>query len=320
MSEDPSMAHPRRSLRGWLGTAWGRAVTLGAVLASAIGVVGIVLAVTEAAGRNDTTVESISVESEQVEDEPAARSGLPAVDGVSLDYYEGDRVHWAVPVDAPFGELLTAGGSHAGNGCTVEQVAWLEQYGIPLPVQLLRIDITNTATSGSRLVVSDIRAEGELSEPAVDVVMVSCERSIGGEPTPQYAELAIGTGEIAVYSEIEESSRDWYSDEAGEPGTPVVFDVAPGEAATLSLRYEHALDFRGRFVATVTVDGTESTLVLTPNGEDIFAPIVTIDTASLSILDMVPECWVSGTRVPGGQPLCDLARWESVLAEAMTEE
>ena len=322
MSERRSLPETRRSLPKWLGTAWGKVVAVGGALATIVGIVAIVLSVTEAVGRNDTTVGSVSVDSEVVDEAPAPRSGVAAVEGVGLEYYKvsGDYTSWAVPVDAPFGELLAAtGGEYAGNGCTVEQVAWLERYGVSLPNQRLRVALRNTATSGSSLVVSNIRAEGELSEPAVEVVDVSCSEPIRGEPIPQYAELAIGTGEVAVFSEIEEYMRDWYvgTGEAGEPGTPVVFDIAPGEAASLELHYEHALDFHGRFVATVTVDGVESTLVLTPNGEDIFAPIVTVNGVSVEIVGTELECQGWGTTVPGEQPVCDLAHWESALAEAI---
>jgi hypothetical protein len=321
MTEDATPPKPRKGIPAWLATVWGKVVTVAVVLATAIGVVGIVVAVTEAAGRNDTTVGSISVESQQVEEESAPRTGLASVDGVALDRYEGDPTTWAVPVDAPFGEFMTQTVEEADDtGCTPSQLAWLKEHGVPYGSHLLRVDLINTATSGSRLVVSDIRPEGELTAPETDVVMVSCQPGIGGEPLAQFATLALGTGEQAVFGDIQEDCITdpyycWYAGtgETGVPGTPVIFDIAPGEAAILVLRYDHAVDFRGRFVATVSVDGVESTLVLTPNGEDIYAPVITIEDVWLTSDNGVPGCLLDVT----GPNDCT-ADWASALAAAAT--
>lgn len=302
--------------QAWLGTLWGKIVTASAVLATAIGAVGIAVTVTESLGRNDTTVESLSVESEM------ERTGAAAVDGVGMSRYEGDSADWAVPVGAPFDEFFADSGEERGpTGCTPSQLAWLKGNGVPYTDNYLRVDLVNTATSGSRLMISEIRAEGELTEPDSGILLVSCRAGQGGEPLAQYARLALGTGENAVFGDILEGCEApdgycWYAGtgQVGEAGMPVVFDIAPGEAATLVLRYDHAANFSGRFVATVSVDGVESTLVLTPNGEDIYAPVVTIRSLKFVSDNGVAGCELAGSDNGRAESCTD--NWRDLLAAA----
>jgi hypothetical protein len=136
--------------------------------------------------------------------------------------------------------------------------------------------------------------------------------------------MTLGVDPVALYDDCYANYGECYF--AGgtppNPGDPVVFPVRPGETRTLNLVYDQTVDFRGRFVATVTVDGEESTIDLTPGAADILAPVVTLPRPFLRIAGAPGDTFCTADadaepivyQLDGGD--CALDVWLAILDAA----
>jgi hypothetical protein len=123
-------------------------------------------------------------------------------------------------------------------------------------------NITNSATDGAAVVVSDIRAEG--TDDVQPAVVVACPFPIGGESPLQVGLLRLGSGDVAVFDEqfLEGGGQAFEGGVYGEPGSPVLFNIAPGASSQLLLRISSPGLYTGRIVATVRDGDDESYVVL----------------------------------------------------------
>ncbi len=261
-------------------------IAAGSVAGAVIGVVSIVVPLAVAASITTASTETVEVASADggSSDEGVASASLlePVSAGLSTnalglnvdESIVSQFVEYAVPVDAPWEELWAL---QSDSNCTdPRQLEWLESHGRVIPPNFVVTSITNTATGGSEIVVSDIRAQGELTPPAIDTVTVGYYTCSGGGDDGIFASLRLGVDPVAVFDDCYGDGSCFSSDaEPPTPGEPVVFSVFPGQTRTLNLTYERTVDFVGRFVATVTVDGQTSTIDLSPDASDVVSPAVT---------------------------------------------
>lgn len=298
-----------------------RLIAIGAVAGTAIGVVSVVIPLVVTAGARTTSTETVEVQAGEV---PAAAVPAAALEpvqpglaaqalGAGIEIAQNYTV-FSVPVDAPWAELwaLQENGSCTSQG----QIAWLESHGVEVPTGSLYAYIRNTATSGAELTISEIRAQGELTPPAGDTVKVRYTQRVGGEVLGVWARLSIGVDPVAAFDECGSNVEECYAaDGTGpQPGDPVVFTLAPGEAEELHLHYDTAADFTGRLVATVTSGGETSTLDLSPGGVDIVAPFVTRSELFLNIGEAANTYCVDERRGDAGYvPECTLEQWLGML-------
>jgi hypothetical protein len=273
----------------WVGwTSRERWVAVGSAAGTVIGLLGLIVPL--AVADRGASVDSVAVDSQLGDDgglvaadaiEPVA-SGLSAsVAGLTAD--AGSYTTWAIPVDAPWAELFAlhvcevdsnGNPTARGEADTAAAGAWIERYGVPTTAHELWASVTNTAASGS-ITVSEIRPQGTLT-PAPDRVWVTkgvCG-GVGDCGTAINARIALGTDPVAVFGDppaYDYCETGGVSDIVAQPGDPVVFDVAPGEARPLYLKWTQTEDFSGRFVATVRAGGQSSTMDLSPGNAEVTA-------------------------------------------------
>ena len=311
-------------------------VALASVGGTLIGLVAIVVPVAVTASILQSSTATVEVTSQDGSDGgqglEAALPSLEAVQpglsasalGANVDFAYANGVwDYAVPVSAPWAELWAAQ-SNDDNCTTESQRAWLDTHGTMIPTPVVTSTITNTAAAGSDLIVSEIRAQGVLTPPIEDTVTVSWYACSGAGDDGIYAHLTLGVDPVALYDDCYANYGECYF--AGgtppTPGDPVVFPVRPGETRTLNLVYDQTVDFRGRFVATVTVDGQESTIDLSPDAVDVIAPVVTLTKPRLRIAATPGDTFC--TPDVDGQPIvytdgggdCTLESWLAILAAA----
>ena len=297
-----------------------RLVAVAAALGTVIGILSIVVPLAFVAVTRPTSTDTVAVATEEVdgglEAVSAGLSSRALAANVDGSRFEGLN-DFAVPVDAPWEELWALMDPAA---CTADaQLEWLNTHGTVIPAPTLTARITNTADSGSDLVVSDVRAQGELTPPPGDTVTVAYYGCIGAGDEGIYAHLTIGADPVAVYDDCyatPEESCYFGIEAAPVPGDPVVFPIRPGETRILHLTYDQVVDFRGRFVATVTADGEESTIDLTPDGADVVAPVVTRE-AFLRIAGNPADtsCTPRTGDTAAVISACTLADWQRILGD-----
>lgn len=316
----------QQETRGLLGL-WSRAslgqrlVGGGAALGTAIGIISILVPLVVVATTRTTTVDSIAVSAQGGD-----AGGLEAVDsglatsalGVSNSAWFEGIADYAVPVDAPWEELWAM---FDGNPCgeSEAQRAWLDEHGTPIPYPLVRVELSNTAAAGSDIIVSSIRAQGDLQMPPGDTVTVGINVGcLGAVDEGIYSRLQIGVDPVAVFDEcykMTEGSCYFGADPAPVAGDPVTFPIRPGQTRILHLAYTTAVDFRGRFVATLDVDGQQSTIDLSPDGADVIVPVVTRPGVVLSIAG-VPEdvsCTPRSEDANVFVRACTFEQWSAIL-------
>jgi len=295
-------------------------VAVGGVVATTIGVVSIAVPLIVASGARQSAPDTVVAEAAGAgmpeEEEtliPAVSDGLMAAAGdVSSDSVLVRSDWWAVPVDAPWDELF------ASPACVIGGAGeWISAHGTPIMPYEISTMLTNVATTGSEAVVSDIRAEGELTVPDAETVVVGVMGCSGGADEGVYAHMTLGVDPVAVWHECYDPSKGWTCAGAAEelptPGDPVRFAIQPGEATNLHLSWEQTLDFVGRFVATVTVDGESSTIDLSPGSEDLVVPWVTYPERRLYISYEASEHWCEST--PGARmTACTAEQWRQIVA------
>lgn len=278
---DPHLESSTEQPPSWWTRGRIAAVTAGGIVAVLIGVISIVVPIVAAVGDKQSSPQSVVA---QGAGEPAVDRAIPAVsDGlmaVASDVTSDSRLidsdWYAVPVDAPWHELWAL-----PPVCTsMDIVDWIAAHGTPMLPQSLDTTLRNVATSGDDAVVSNIRAEGELTVPDKETVVVGGMKCRGAGDDGVFATMVLGVDPVAVFDACYDPyGSTWscagQSTQLPQPGDPVVFSLAPGQATTLHVRWTQSLDFVGRFVADVTVDGQSQTLDLSPGSADMVVPWVT---------------------------------------------
>ena len=222
---------------------------------------------------------------------------------------------WVVPADAPWASFPIGG--EPGDYCTPEQDAWLAEHGFPSKAEM-RFTFVNTNTDGGAATVSEIRVASDETEPAV---VVECPLRKGGEIPVQTGVLDTAVDRVAVFSEdlLEGSGGGGFDDRLtyGDPGTPIVLNLQPGEQAEVLLWVWGPTLNRGGLVATVH-DGDDQYIVtiLDPAVGTTVVPIL----AGPNIVTIRPD---SGTLACAtGRPSPDEGIWTNTtpcdLATAMT--
>jgi hypothetical protein len=306
-------------------------VAAAATIGTLIGIASIVIPLVFVATTRTTSVDSVQIDTQQASGEGAglgaSGSALEVVDpglapkalGAGVDDSRVDGFEeFVISVDAPWAELWAMIDPNFPGCVTPDQMEWLRTHGTVIPPHDLTMQISNTASSGSEVTVRDIRAQGSLTPPPGDTVAVSWYTCSGAGVDGIYAHMTVGVDPVALYDACYAQYEDscyFSSGVAPTPGDPVVFGIRPGETRTLNLSYDQTVDFVGRFVATVEVDGEIATIDLSPGAADIVAPMVTRPQQHLrvsSALDGMactenrddPAVWLEG---------CTLERWLEIL-------
>ena len=183
-------------------------------------------------------------------------------------------VLWNVPVTAPFDTFPVP----SDGACGPSQLAWLEQFATQpkSDASLVTLRLSNGATSGPAVSITDVEAVGDLI-PTTPVVSLSC-RAVGGDAS-QMAVLDLRGG-VAVYSD----QREWGDQ---RPGSIVTVNLSPGEIVDLYLEiapHDHA--FKGQIVAQM-VSPIEKSMVLI---ERIELPAAPRTDFALNVTGGVLEC------------------------------
>ncbi|QNO36632.1 hypothetical protein H4J02_08975 [Protaetiibacter sp. SSC-01] len=309
-------------------------IAAGSIAGTIIGVVSIVVPLAVAASTTTSSTDTVAVTSPGASEGEGDGDGSGAAGAASAPLLEPiaggvgtnalginvDRSlasgfdEYAVPIDAPWEELWSYQQNPDSHCTDSRQLAWLQEHGTVIPPNFVTASITNTATSGSEIVVSDIRAQGQLTPPTTDTVRVGYYTCSGGGDDGIFAHLRLGVDPIAVYDDCYTIGSCFSSDPVPPvAGEPVVFGVQPGETRTLNLVYEQTIDFVGRFVATVTVGGEKSTIDLSPDAADVVSPAVTRPLPYLYIAAMAEDTRCTADRTSSSQ-VCSLADWLAVLA------
>lgn len=270
-----------------------RLIAGGSIAGTVIGVLAIVIPIAVAAADRPTAADTIAVDTQQSSsggeglapepDDDAVPDGViePIAAGLSNTILGAagtdasvSRSEWySVPIDVPWAELWATPGA-----CTPATFEWLEQHGRVMPPHDFTSYITNMAGTGSVAKVSRIRPQGELTKPPAETVLVGAMACTGAGEEGLYATMQLGVDPVAVFHPCYADAEYSCAGSAENPpvaGDPVVFDVAPGETRVLHLTWTQKMDFVGRFVATLDVDGQSSTIDLSPSGEDLSYPAVT---------------------------------------------
>lgn len=316
---DPHSGSPTGPRESWWTRGRVIAVTAGGIAATLVGALGIVLPIVVAAGEKQSAPETVVA---QGEGGAAAERLIPAVsDGlmatasdVTSDSRLADSDWYAVPVDAPWEEVWAL-----PPVCTTSDIVnWIAAHGKPILPQELNTTLQNVATSGADAVVSNIRAEGELTVPPSDTVIVGGMKCRGAGDEGVFASMVLGVDPVAVFDACYDPyGSSWscagQSTELPQPGDPVVFSLSPGQATTLHLRWTQSLDFVGRFVADVTVDGETQTLDLSPGGTDLVVPWVTYPDRRLYFGGDGPTgAWCEDAA--GRTAECTVDAWKQMIA------
>lgn len=210
--EAPAVAAPAAPKKHWWQHAW-------AIFGVAVGVVGAitgVISIVPILVRDATDPESLTVSVE-----PADSEFAPA---------------FAVPLLADWSSF-----PGATQGCSPEQLAWLEAIGTPLHERYL-VTVGNSAQEGATMSLAKFRGEGETGDPATAVVVV-CDRTGAGSGAMRAARLDPATGAGAVYAQADPSL----------PTNPLVFNLAPGESGEFALLVQSSAGFTGDLVFTASV-------------------------------------------------------------------
>ncbi|MFT4284085.1 MAG: hypothetical protein QM598_04555 [Protaetiibacter sp.] len=247
MPEDPSDSSRPRIPRKF--------IAIGGALVTVVTAATIIIPIVADANRRETSVDTLTVETNAPLGAAPASVGVELADGFNPYDQTGDGLSdiWAIPLDAvetmPFD----------GAGCTPERLAWLAENNLQDSVPPA-VTLRNDATDGSAMTVDDIRFEGDRSDEVTRVVYVQCA-GYGGDAGFQFVEVPLAGGS-AVYGE-----PPWGDSTSGlaPAGSPVVLNLSPGELVQLMLYANHD-GFTGRFsgsiVGDVTVGDTTEQVVL----------------------------------------------------------
>lgn len=225
-----------------LPSIWRKVWVLTGGLALVAGLVATVISLVQTASARPSNVSTLLLE--------MGRSGEPVLGA------------YAVPLDAPFHTIptkLDESPDFAGAYvCSKEQHDWLGRHGKPF-VRELWVSLRNTAESGS-LTVRDFRTEGHRESPATPLVPFYCDIPIGGIVAEQHAILPTDNRSSAYWGEPMDYEG---APEGNARGTPLVYDLAAGESASLTLTPEQRRNFEGVVRATVLA-GDKQTVVTIP--------------------------------------------------------
>lgn len=317
-------------IRRFLGVdAIGQRLVIAASVAGVL--VGLIaIAVPLIAGLGTRTSSASTVEVEQAGTDPAslASGDSSAIEPLQAGFgttalgaqtYIWDPVssHWAVPVEAPWGELWSLADTVVDCKLDSRIEGWLDEHGTRIRSSWLSFSITNTATDDSQVVLSDIRPQGELSLPVGDTIKVGYTDSCpsGGGDDTIYGHITIGVDPVAIYDSCYEAYENgcyFASEPRPVAGEPLVFAIRPGEFRGLAIEYDQVVNFQGRFVATVTAGGERSTIELS---NDVVATVVTRTDPYLDLTQLPNTVGCVATGGDEGQiiPGCSLDQWRSIL-------
>lgn len=181
---------------------------------------------------------------------------------------------YALPVDAPFEEMpLTFVPNPYGVGhvCSPEVHDWLGSHGREY-VTAYRISLRSTADSGARITVKDFSAKGTLADQAVPLIQVACAGpGVGAVISSQQGTLQTRAGSTAVFTDLSVQLREAFNQPPG--GSPVLYELEPGEPAIIDLMLTTDEDFEGSLVATIASGEDAKEVVIPLKGlEEIFLP------------------------------------------------
>lgn len=182
-------------------------------------------------------------------------------------------VGYAVRVDAPFNEMpLTFVRDRSGSKyeCSPELLDWLGSHGRKYN-EWLRVSLRSTADSGARITVKDFTTKGTLATPAVPWVRVICSLPIGAAISSQLGSLQTSPGSTAAFDDLAGPIGEMVKQPEG--GSPVLYELEPGEPATIELKLSTDEDFEGSLMATVASGDETKEVVIPVNGQEkIFVP------------------------------------------------
>lgn len=264
MDDAQPAQHPVARLTGWVRARWGLLV---AVVAPIVTLLTLVIPLIADANVRTTSVETLMIGGgSEVEVAPAEEGvvtaqsagtvGLASVEMIGEEGPDVDRV-WRVRSDAPF-ETFPLSTVYEGAACSPAQIEWLEQWGRRYSAQVWNgyLTLSNSATDGSAMAVSNMHSVGTFTTPEVPEVAAECGGGIGAGSEIILVTQALGTTEPATF-------RGSYF---GLPsGSPAVINIAPGQFVQMAFSFwdpdvRQISDFAGSLVADVTV-GSETTQV-----------------------------------------------------------
>lgn len=212
---DPSAASPAPRRRS-------RAKTLGiiaAIAAPTITIAAVAIPILANLGERSTSIETIEISETRSDVDPI---------GSVVDHES--TWSWTIDFDAPIETFPIVDARPPGTACTDAELEWLQTYAEPLGnlslTHLFEIEVSNTATTGGALSLSDIHFETTETEPTTGRIELSCP-GLGGTGGLTPATLR-SDGSPAVYA-------DSYNAEQVVAGTPAVLNLGPGETQILQL-------------------------------------------------------------------------------------
>lgn len=205
--------------------------------------------------------------SEQVSKRPST------TDRVEMEATSLANFGYAVRVNAPFNEMpLTFVRDRSGSGyeCSPELLDWLGSHGRKYD-EWFRVSLRSTADSGARITVKDFTTKGTLTTPAIPWVRVICGLPVGAAISSQLGSLQTSPGSTAAFDDLAGLIGEAVKQPEG--GSPVLYELEPGEPATIQLKLSTDEDFEGSLMATVASgDDTKEVVIPVKGQEKIFVP------------------------------------------------
>lgn len=172
-------------------------------------------------------------------------------------WYE-DSVGWLVPITAPLEDFPVDPAHDYSQGCTSDQLDWLEEHGTPwVTMSFFHVVLQNTASGGGALSLGNVRFEGE-EVPAVPLVTLACEIDPAGG--------LVDTSPVMIHTDGRPSVWGFAFDEPDAPaeGSPVTLNLSPGEVAELYFSRHEEVDTQRHFEGYIVADvlNEETTVVL----------------------------------------------------------
>lgn len=281
-------AHARTTLSKARTKLWTTIIGIGIVVALLTGIFQLVKWFSEA----PSGVDSLEVEA------ATARSG------------------YAIPADAPFDEMpLSFVGNSTFPTCSPELHEWLDRHGRPYDAAFA-LNMRSTATSGAKMTVKDFTTAGSLSTPSVPWIDVGCVGPPASPVPSQHGQLHTSAGSVAVFTHLGIDS-DAAANQL-QVGSPVLYELEPGEPAMIVLTLSGDKDFEGSLSVTVASGKDEREVIVpTDDGERIFVP--SFDRTKIRAIQIVPpilgdpgliKCILVG---PSGQPTAQTCSGEDIV-------
>lgn len=183
-------------------------------------------------------------------------SGFDSVDLTASVIGDGTQA-WAVSVDA------LASFPSSDSTCDAVQSGWLEANGSPVERRVV-VSMVNNAREGAQVSLSSFVAIADSQAgPDRPAVLVVCDPVPGATFPVQFAMLDVDRGAAVYVRPVREGER-------ADAEIPIVWNLAPGEAGTLTLNIYSKQAIEGSLAVAVTSGGQTRQLAI--DGSEFVMP------------------------------------------------